>query len=276
MYFLRRVPLALLFAIATQALWAQLYSGSLTGTVLDPSGAPVANANVTLSDIDQGVRRATISDRRGRYFFWSLSPGNYSVTIEAEGFEPYASGNLSIDVNANLSADARLQVASQRERVLVEADSAPAEADNATLGLVLDRENIYYLPLVDRYLPLVDRNPFDLAFLAPGVSQAPGTTYGNGTGTPGFITNFVSGEQCAFRSLAAARISAESVSLRNPDSDGQRRGRLHDAWAGSERHSSPELEPGSAGTDMVTGHSTRAPAIAAARAEFPGTIQPYR
>jgi hypothetical protein len=68
----------------------------------------VANANVTLGDMDQGVRSATISDRRGRYFFRSLSPGNYSLTIEAEGFEPYASGNLSIDVNANLSVDACL------------------------------------------------------------------------------------------------------------------------------------------------------------------------
>ena len=56
---------------------------------------------------------------------------------------------------------------------------------NATIGLVLNRESI-------NDLPLVSRNPFDLAFLAPGVSQAPGTAYGQGVGTPGFITNFVS------------------------------------------------------------------------------------
>src|SRR5262249_53066307 len=41
-------------------------------------------------------------------------------------------------------------------------------------------------------LPLVTRNPFDLAFLAPGISQAPGATYGNSVSTPGFVTNFVS------------------------------------------------------------------------------------
>ena len=56
---------------------------------------------------------------------------------------------------------------------------------NATIGLVLSRKLI-------NDLPLVSRNPFDLAFLAPGVSQAPGTAYGQGVSTPGFITNFIS------------------------------------------------------------------------------------
>jgi hypothetical protein len=66
---------------------------------------------------------------------------------------------------------------------LVQADAPPP--GDATIGTTLDRKLI-------NDLPLVDRNPFDLAFLAPGVSQAPGTTYGNGVSTPGFVTNFVS------------------------------------------------------------------------------------
>ena len=51
--------------------------------------------------------------------------------------------------------------------------------DDATVGSTLDRKTI-------NDLPLVNRNPFDLAFLAPGVSQSPGGTYGNGVSTPGF------------------------------------------------------------------------------------------
>lgn len=165
--------------------FAQLYTGSLSGTVLDPSGGPVPNATITLDDVDRSTRSSASTDRSGQYFFRALFPGNYSVVVEAAGFELYELRNIVIDVNASLSADARLQVATRRDSVLVRTDSSPIQPENATLGLVLDRKSI-------DDLPLVDRNPFDLAFLAPGVSQAPGTTYGNGVGTPGFVTNFVS------------------------------------------------------------------------------------
>jgi hypothetical protein len=164
---------------------AQLYTGSLTGTVLDPSGAPIADARITLDDVDRSTRNWVKTDRSGRYVFRSLSPGNYSVEVEATGFEPRELRNIIIEVNASLSADARLQLAPRRESVLVETDASPAQVENATVGLVLDRRSV-------NDLPLGSRNAFDLAFFAPGVSQAPGATYGNGVGTPGFVTNFVS------------------------------------------------------------------------------------
>ncbi|HMD47936.1 MAG TPA: carboxypeptidase-like regulatory domain-containing protein [Bryobacteraceae bacterium] len=53
--------------------FAQLYTGSLTGRVLDPSGAPVPDAKIALDDVDRGTRNKT--DRSGRYLFPSLSPG---------------------------------------------------------------------------------------------------------------------------------------------------------------------------------------------------------
>src|SRR5262249_18247107 len=91
---------------------------------------------------------------------------------------------LQIEVNGSVSADAKLRLPVRRESIIVAADS-PVRSDDATLGLTIERKAI-------ENLPLVSRNPFDLALLAPGVSQAPGTTYGNGVGTPGFVTNFVS------------------------------------------------------------------------------------
>ncbi len=64
-------------------------------------------------------------------------------------------------------------------------------------------------------LPLVDRNPFDLAFLAPGVSQAPGSTYGNSVSTPGFVTNFVSDGS----RNAQADMLLDGVSIMNSDNN---------------------------------------------------------
>lgn len=165
--------------------FGQLYTGSLTGTVLDPSGTPVADAVVTLLDVGHSTRSLTKSDRDGRYLFRSLAPGSYSIQAEAADFSRFELPGVTIGVNGNLSVDLHLRLASRRENVLVRANSSPVQIDNATVGLTLDRKLI-------NDLPLVDRNPFDLAFLAPGVSQAPGTTYGNGVSTPGFVTNFVS------------------------------------------------------------------------------------
>lgn len=174
-----------LFAFSTLFGFAQLYTASLTGTVIDPSGAPIAEAKVALQDAGRGVSRVAWTDRSGRYLFRSLAPGTFALRVEATGFEAVEISDIAIDVGASVSADTKLRLATRREDVLVEADPTLTRVEDATLGLTIDRMAI-------NDLPLVSRNPFDLALLAPGVSQAPGSTYGNGVSTPGFVTNFVS------------------------------------------------------------------------------------
>ncbi len=175
----------LFLAFSALPAWGQLYTGSLSGTVVDPSGAPVAGARVSLIDVSRSNRIDRPSDASGRYLFRSLVPGNYVVRVEAPGFDPFELNGIVVEVNGNLSADAQLRVAARREIVTVEAAPAQTAVTDAALGLTLSRQLV-------NDLPLVNRNPFDLAFLAPGVSQAPGLTYGNAPGTPGFVTNFVS------------------------------------------------------------------------------------
>jgi hypothetical protein len=162
-----------------------LFTGSLTGTVLDPSAAPIVQAKVTLTNRDRSLITTVNTDSGGRYLFRSLSPGNYSIRVEAAGFDSSEIPNLTVEVNGNSSTDITLQIPVDRATVLVAADAPQVRVDDATIGLRLDQMTI-------THLPLVSRNPFDLAFLAPGVSQAPGTTYGDGVSTPGFVTNFVS------------------------------------------------------------------------------------
>ena len=198
----------LLLALGTLRLWGQLYTGSLTGVVLDPSNAAVREAKVTLIDIDRSTRAGVTTDDSGRYLFRSLSPGSYALEVEAAGFE-LLHLDVAVAVNANLSADVRLPLSERRETVVVQADPpAQVNAEDSTIGLTLGRELI-------NDLPLVNRNAFDLAFLAPGVSQAPGATYGNGVSTPGFVTNFVSDGS----RNAQADLLLDGVSITNSDNN---------------------------------------------------------
>jgi hypothetical protein len=187
---------------------AQLYTGSLTGTVVDPSGHPISDAKVALQDADRRLQNIATTDHSGRYLFRTVPPGTYSVEVEANGFEKFEMSDIVIEVNASVSADAKLGIPIRHESILVEANPPQARVDDATLGLTLDRRAI-------NDLPLVSRNPFDLAFLAPGVSQAPGTTYGNGVSTPGFVTNFVSDGS----RNAQADLLLDGVSVMNNDNN---------------------------------------------------------
>lgn len=184
----------------------QLYTGSITGVITDPSGAVVPGAELILTNKDRASENTTKSDSVGRYLFRSLVPGNYSLRASAPGFEPYGVSRIVLDVNNALTINASLQLVSQTS-VVVQANATPLSED-ATIGQTVNFELI-------NDLPLVDRNPFDLAFLAPGVSQTPGSTYGNGVSTPGFVTNFVSDGS----RNAQADMLLDGVSVMNSDNN---------------------------------------------------------
>jgi hypothetical protein len=184
----------------------QLFTGSITGVITDPSGAVVPGAELILTNNDRATENTTKSDSVGRYLFRSLVPGNYSLRVSAAGFAPYDVPRIVLDVNGALTINASLELASQN-LVVVQANATPL-SDDATIGQTVNFELI-------NDLPLVDRNPFDLAFLAPGVSQAPGSTYGNGISTPGFVTNFVSDGS----RNAQADMLLDGVSVMNSDNN---------------------------------------------------------
>jgi Carboxypeptidase regulatory-like domain/TonB dependent receptor len=198
----------LISASISSAAFGQLYTGSLSGIALDPSGAPVVQAKVTLTGADRNTHQETITDGTGRYLFRSLPPGMYSIEVDAPGFDAFQIPGVAIDVSENVSANAKLTLSVRRDSVLVQGEPPAVRPDDATIGLIVNRRTI-------NDLPLIDRNPFDLAFLAPGVSQAPGTTYGNGVSTPGFVTNFVSDGS----RNAQADLLLDGVSVMNSDNN---------------------------------------------------------
>ena len=163
---------------------------------------------MTLTGADRSMREAATTDSTGRYLFRSLPPGNYSIRVDAAGFNAIEVPNVVIDVSENVAVNAKLTLSVRRDTVLVQSEPPAARPDDAKIGLIVDRRTI-------NDLPLINRNPFDLAFLAPGVSQAPGTTYGNAVGTPGFVTNFVSDGS----RNAQADLLLDGVSVMNSDNN---------------------------------------------------------
>src|SRR5262245_8766137 len=87
--FIRKIFLLELFAflLLLPAARAQLYTGSVTGVVTDPSSAVIAGASVTLTDSEKGYESQAKTDTSGRYLFRSVPPGNYRISVEATGFE---------------------------------------------------------------------------------------------------------------------------------------------------------------------------------------------
>ncbi|HEX5226599.1 MAG TPA: carboxypeptidase regulatory-like domain-containing protein, partial [Bryobacteraceae bacterium] len=190
------------------AAWAQLYTGSLAGVVTDPSGASVPKADVTLTDLDHDTETTARTDESGRYVFRSLPPGAYSLRVDAPGFQPFDIPRVALDVNASVIGDAKLRVSGAAGASVQVNSQASLVSQDAAVSQTLTHRQI-------NDLPLVNRNPFDLAFLAPGVSQTPGSTYGNNVSTPGFITNFVSDGT----RNAQADVLLDGVSVTNSDNN---------------------------------------------------------
>ncbi len=161
-------------------VWAQVYSGSVTGVVTDPSGAVVTEAKVTVTDAGKGfVYRAT-TDTVGRYLIRPLPPATYQLVVEAPGFKRFQQENLILNVNQAASLDVNLTLGTDKEVVEVTATTGTLATQDAVTGQELNRTFI-------GNLPLLGRGVFDLAGLAPGVTQVQG-----GFAIANYATNFIS------------------------------------------------------------------------------------
>lgn len=161
---------------------AQLYTGSVTGVVQDPTGAVIPGASVVLTDTLKGLKYNATTDATGRFLLRSLPPSTYGIRVEAMGFRPEVQDNIGIVVNQNLSLNFSLQVGPTTEAIEVSATAPVLSTQDAVTGQNLDRTFI-------NDLPLVGRSVFDLAFLSPGINQPAGNTFGPNTMANNFISN---------------------------------------------------------------------------------------
>ncbi len=162
-----------LLGIFLAAAFASGPTGTITGTVTDPSGAVVRNTRITvLNEATNALRTAETNDD-GDFTVALLPPGRYRVTAESAGFRKSVFGDVTVDVDQTVRVDFALEVGAASEEVRVK-DTPPAiQTDTSTLGQVVNNRLV-------QNLPLNERNFLNFALLVPG-SQLPAEGSQNST-----------------------------------------------------------------------------------------------
>jgi len=173
-----RLALALLVALLfSHAAAAQSTAGRILGTITDQSGAAVAGASVTVTDMQRGTSRTLVSDASGDFLAADLQPGDYKVRVEAKGFKSIERPNIQIEVATDVRADFSLHPGQVTEVMTITEEVPLVNSTSATLGGTLSNKEI-------NDLPLNGRNYENLLQLRPGVVRYPGggfsTTSSNG------------------------------------------------------------------------------------------------
>jgi hypothetical protein len=146
-------------------MYAQKTTGTLTGTVTDPSGAVVANAPVTVTDPATGATRTATTDNQGVYSVPELQPGTYKVSVKAANFKEAVVNAVDIHVASTSNVNVKLQLGKASEQIEVEANAIQVQTDSAVVGETIDGTQV-------KELPLNGRSFVALTQLAPGVSGA--------------------------------------------------------------------------------------------------------
>src|SRR5262245_54825949 len=151
----------------TLALWAQPPVGRVEGVVEDPSGLAVMGAQLMAENQQTGFRAYALSDDRGLYAFASLPPGDYTVTVQAPGFQTAKLTGLVLSASITVTASIRLQLGATSETINVVAKETTVQLADAQGGGVIGQRDI-------KMLPQKERNPIKLAIFQPGVQVVPG------------------------------------------------------------------------------------------------------
>jgi hypothetical protein len=165
----RRFPLlAALILLAPVYTQAQSSNASIEGQVSDPSGAPVAQAQVLLISKDTGVVRNFKTSEDGLYSFRDVLPGNYQLKVSATSFGEYSQEGLLVRVGYPIRQDVVLQVGQTKTAVNVTADASPLNFDNAEIRGSIDPQVIQQVPLL---VSGSIRSAANFASLLPGVAR---------------------------------------------------------------------------------------------------------
>jgi hypothetical protein len=183
---------------------AQTGTSNITGSVTDSTGAVVPGASVTAMNEATGVKSTQTTTDSGVYAFSSLPVGNYTITVEKQGFKTLQKTKNALEVGTPLVVDAVLEVGSVSETVTVTGGAEQLNTANATIGNVVEQKAI-------ETLPLNGRNPLSLLLLEPGVTQRSAGGAGSGV--------HVNGSRDRAFNVTIDGIEANESSVPNPVSN---------------------------------------------------------
>lgn len=174
--------------LAAYSGWGQNVYGTIAGTVSDSSGAAVADATVTLTNMDTNEKHNLTTDASGNYTFVNILPGKYKVEAEKSGFKKFVRQPILVQIESGIKVDITLQVGAQTETVEVSAEVPLLQPETNSLGQVVEQRDV-------TELPLNGRNPLALVELVPGVVPQGQPSAGNSSmGNPVGANPFALGD----------------------------------------------------------------------------------
>jgi len=165
---------------------SQEITGQIRGIVTDSSKAVIANATVTITNIDRNlVLRTVETNSAGEYVAPFLPVGRYSVTVEFKGFKKFVKNDIELNVSDRLTVDAALETGALTETVSVESDPLEVNLQSVAMEGLISGTQV-------RELPLNNRNYEQLVTLQPGVTSNAADQVYVGTTNPQGAVNIVS------------------------------------------------------------------------------------
>ncbi len=172
--------LLMLLLLMPRALFAQVDTGRVEGTVKDSTGAILPGAKISLVNDATKVAQTAVSTSSGSYVFEAVKPGTYTIEAESPGFQKYTSLGVVAHVQQNLTEDIAMSPGNLNQEVTVTSAAPLLQAQDASLGQTITGADV-------NNLPLSGRNWVSLAQLSAGVT----TTAGGTPGSALFVTNGV-------------------------------------------------------------------------------------
>ena len=158
----RSLPCVLLTVFVGLNVNAQQITGSIRGTVVDPSGAVVQSAAVSAQQTETGLTRTALTNREGEYLLVELPIGHYQIRAGAKGYQKYLQEGISLNVNQTATVGIHLKLGAETEQIEVQADAQLVQSTLSSLG-----ETVMQREILD--LPLDGRDFSQLGWLQPGV-----------------------------------------------------------------------------------------------------------
>lgn len=178
----RATLLSLAMFLAATLGFAQSDNAAISGVVKDPSGAIVSGATVVVKNEETTFERRTTTNASGFYTAPNLSPGYYTVTVEAPGFKKGSVSRNKLDAGLPIAVNIDLAVGAVTDTVTVEASVAQLNTESAAVGKTVEQKQI-------QNLTLNGRNPLFLALLKPGVRGGALSGFSFGLTSGGFTIN---------------------------------------------------------------------------------------
>jgi len=175
---MRRTPLLLTVTLLflSAAGFAQTFRGAINGTVTDPSGALVPNAQVKATDIATGIERTAVTTKEGQYAFQDIPPGRYRISVTAPGFSRSTVENIAVTAGNIYTLPIKLALGQESTTVEVSAAAVALDTTTQTQSITIPSDVIQSTPLNGRdFTQLISVEPGYGGYSVGGFGSLNGT-----------------------------------------------------------------------------------------------------